>query len=282
MAVKFFGQFLIEQGEIDAGSLRAALDLMERENPTLGELAVRAGFASESDCRRVNGEQRRLDRPFGELAQEMGVLNSIEVEELLQNQRDTRINVGDAMVRLGHLSRERLSDLEDAFKRDQAMVPQGAPALPDALVQNRMASCLVDMFPRYCMRMARIEVGLSDASVEYPRDPDMNLIASLVIMGAPGVEMHLLSDSSFARKLSAGIASLPESSITAELCLDGLGEFLNVLAGNAMSALEGQGSYRLEAPRYGRFPDHGWWFYASSDYGRAAVIMTPVEPRDQG
>ena len=89
--------------------------------------------------------------------------------------------------------------------------------------------------------------------------------------------MHLIADSAFARKLSAGIAGLPCEDITEELCLDGLGEFLNVLAGNAMSALERHGSYRLEAPRYGQFADRGWCFLASSDHGRAAVLLTPVE-----
>ena len=39
MGVKFFGQFLIEQGEIDASHVREALELMEDTNPTLGELA---------------------------------------------------------------------------------------------------------------------------------------------------------------------------------------------------------------------------------------------------
>jgi len=67
MRVKFFGQVLLEQGEIDELQLRQALDLMERENRTIGELAVSAGFASEAEGRRVNGEQRRLDLSFGEL-----------------------------------------------------------------------------------------------------------------------------------------------------------------------------------------------------------------------
>ncbi|MCP4036707.1 MAG: hypothetical protein GY733_07200, partial [bacterium] len=173
--------------------------------------------------------------------------------------------------------RDQLIELEDQFKQDQAMAPQGAPALPDALVRNRIAACVVDMFPRYCMRMARMEVALGEAQTSRPGDPDLHLISSLVIVGSPGVEVHLISETAFARKLAAGIARLPESSLTAELCLDGLGEFLNVLAGNAMSVLESQGlGHRLEAPRYGRFPDEGWFFAVSSDYGKAVLVLCEV------
>ena len=61
MSVVFFGQFLIERGEIDEAELREALNLMEYENRTLGEIAVDVNYTSAADARRVNGEQRRLD-----------------------------------------------------------------------------------------------------------------------------------------------------------------------------------------------------------------------------
>jgi len=277
MGIKFFGQYLIESGEVDPASLRASLDLMERENQTLGELAVQAGFASESDCRRVNGEQRRLDRPFGELAREMGILNSIELEELLQAQLETRINVGDALVQLGQLTSDRLAELEDLFKREQSQMPRGKIGLPAPLSSNRMAICVVDMLPRQTVRMARLEAQIGEAEALRAGDSEVNLVASLVIVGSPGLEIHLLSELSFARKLATGLAGLPESSITADLCLDGLGEFLNVLAGNAMSGLEAEGvECRIEAPRYGHTPDAGWWFEIASNWGRAALVLNEI------
>jgi hypothetical protein len=274
MGIKFFGQYLIEMAEVDPESLRSSLDLMERENLTLGEHAVQAGFASESDCRRVNGEQRRLDRPFGELAREMGILNSIELEELLQSQIETRINVGGALVQLGHLSLDRLAELEDLFKQDQAKTHGSDPVLPEALSKNRLALGVVDLLPRFTMRMSRLESQIGDAEPLRAIDPAMNLVASLVMVGSPGLEIHLLSELSFARKLGAGIAGLAESSVTADLCLDGLGEFLNVLAGNAVSSLETEGvEIRLEAPRYGQFPQTGWWFEIASNWGKAALVL---------
>jgi hypothetical protein len=43
MAVKFFGQFLIEPGEIDAEQLCAALELMRAENKQFGRIGVEKG-----------------------------------------------------------------------------------------------------------------------------------------------------------------------------------------------------------------------------------------------
>ena len=44
MSIKFFGQYLIEQGVVDSDQIRAALKLMDQENRSLGELAEAGGI----------------------------------------------------------------------------------------------------------------------------------------------------------------------------------------------------------------------------------------------
>lgn len=275
MGPKFFGQYLIEQGEIDAGQLRAALDLMESENLTLGELAVKAGFADEAECRRVNGEQRRLDRPFGELAVQMGVLSTIELEELLQEQIETRVNVGCALVRLESLGADRLAELESGYKVAQSFHPDAVEDLPNELAESRLATSLVEMLPRFVMRLGRIDAVVETAE----RLDDVakgDLVTSLTIAGSSSLEMSLVAERAFGRRLCAGMAGLAEDAVSDELCLDALGEFLNVLAGNAMGRLDGQGcEHRLEAPRFGQPPVQGWRFSIVSVRGSADLVLTP-------
>jgi hypothetical protein len=274
MGVTFFGQFLIERGEIDSQQLCQALDLMESENRSLGELAIEAGFADESDCRRVNGEQRRLDKPFGELAQQMGILNSVELEELLQLQQQSRLQVSDAMLRLGHIPIDRLAALEDVYKRDQACFQGGDSRLPGPLSGNRLARCLVDMLPRYFLRLARIDSQIDRGCELEDLDSELKMAASLTLVGSPGVDMCLTTGHSFARRVASGISGLPDSVLSPELCIDALGEFLNVMAGNAMMSLQSEGlEYRLEAPRYDETPRYGWMFYVASDRGAACFIL---------
>ncbi|MBW2272436.1 MAG: hypothetical protein JRG96_04135 [Deltaproteobacteria bacterium] len=276
MSVKFFGQYLIEQGEIDAASLREALDLMELENQTLGEHAVAAGFAREADCRRVNGEQRRLDRPFGELAVDMGILNSVELEELLLRQQMSRLEVSDALLRLGHVVQDRMALLLDRFKQEQAPHACGSVELPEGLRGNRLARSLVDLLPRFCVRVGGLELKVKPPVAVTTLDP-RDLVASVVVVANPGVEMALLADCGFGQKLASGISGLDLSTQPVELAVDALGEFLNVLAGNVMSALEQDEGLecRLEAPRFGVLPGEGYEFELVSLCGEASFVLAP-------
>jgi hypothetical protein len=279
MSVQFFGQFLIEQGEIDELQLRQALDLMEQENQTLGELAAGAGFASEAETRRVNGEQRRLDLPFGELAVRMGVLNSVELEELLLVQLETRLNLEEAVVRLGLIPEDRVALLLDTFKQEQGRHQEldgsGEIELPPALRGNRVAERLLSLLPRMCRRVARLEVKMGRGE---PLDSLLEevLVASLEIAGGHGVVMTLAAERHFGEMLALGISGIDDKSLASELAVDALGEFLNVLAGNVVASLEAQGlECRLEAPKFGVLPTEGTRFPIASHYGQAVFVLVP-------
>jgi hypothetical protein len=271
---KFFGQFLLEQGELDDAELRQALDLMELENQTLGELAVAAGFASDADCRRVNGEQRRRDLPFGELAVQMGVLSTVELEELLQQQRETRLDLGAAVVRLGLLPDDHVRVLRDRFKSEQSEVAGDACDLPGPLQGHRTAELTVSALPRFCRWVARMQAIVGPGR-ELETLPDDALVASLSVIGIQGLRITMIVKAPFGGKLASGILGLPLDDLAAELALEAVGEFLNVLMGNVVSALEEEAiELRLESPTYGVLPTSGWCFpIATESDGDAHVIL---------
>jgi len=280
MRVKFFGQFLIEQGEIDELQLRQALNLMERENRSIGELAVIAGFASEAEARRVHGEQRRLDLPMGELAVRMGVLNSVELEELLLVQLQTRLNLEEAIVRLGLIPEDRVARLLDAFKQEQGQHQEldgaGEIELPPALCGNRVAERLLSLLPRMCCRVGRLEVKIGRGE---PLDSllEQVLVASLEIVGSHGVVMTLAAERGFGEMLALGISGIDDKLLASELAVDALGEFLNVLAGNVAASLEAEGlESRLQAPKFGVLPTEGTRFPIASNYGSAEFVLLPT------
>ena len=275
MGVKFFGQFLVERGEIQADELRSALDLMKRENLSLGELAVKADYATGADSRRINAEQRRLDRPYGELALQMGVLSAVQLDELLAEQRQIRLSLGQALRSLKIIDVDRLAGLEDEFKREQDQFSGMETSLPIRLEGNRVAERLLYLFPRFCLRMARL--GARIGQYEPLSEPSgLPFIASMIIVGRPGVELTLASDRAFAQKLGSGISGLRAENLSDDCCLDAIGEFLNILAGNAISVLEESGlEYGIEAPRFGESIRDGWSFEIASDHGEAAFILAP-------
>ena len=120
--MQFFGQFLIQEQAITVEQLREALDLMNRQNLMLGQLAVEEKFLSESQANQINREQRYTDRPFGSIAISQNLLDSTLVKRLLELQQEKRIRIGEALVQLGYLNEDDLGKHLGQFKAKQEPV----------------------------------------------------------------------------------------------------------------------------------------------------------------
>jgi hypothetical protein len=275
VSVKFFGQFLIEQGEVDSGHVREALDLLGRTNKNIGDVGVAEGMMSEVDVKRVAQRQRGTDLPFGDLAVKMGLLESDQLVQCLRIQRENRVMIGEALVQLGHLPSHRLGELLDAFKADQAQYDVGTLSqLPDPLANNRVAPYVIDLLPKFCMRMSQIAVKVGDAQI-LEEAPDLPYRISVPVHAHRGLDITLVGDRDFCVCIASGASGLLEAQIDQELMVDGVGEFLNVLAGNAVGALERSGvQAELGVPDYDAELSDGWLFDLATSVGRAALVLT--------
>ena len=281
MGVKFFGQYLIEQGVVDSSQIRAALELMDDENRSLGELAEAGGILTAEEAAKVNAQQRYCDIPFGELAVEMGLLSEEQVEYLIGFQDQTRLRMGQALVRLDCLANEHLLKLLVRFETEQALFRIGNVALPEGLESNLLAAAVLDLFPKLLVRVARIgvRIGKGQATAEVP---DYPVRIAVAVTGDVGLSICLLGDEEFALQLAAATAELDESHLEAArqnpvLLADGVGEFLNVLAGNAMGILERKKIItELEPPHGDPELDSGYLFDLAVSVGKAALILKPL------
>jgi CheY-specific phosphatase CheX len=266
MSVKFFGQFLIEEGEVDAADVREALELMERENATIGEIARVQGYMSQEDIERVHGAQRSRDLPFGDLAVEMG----------LQRQASRRLPIGQALVRLGRLPGDRLALLLDAFKADQAQYDLSDHELPDGLSSHRIARYVIELMPRFLMRVARIDAKLGEIRAFDGMPEFARIRVSIPLAGGRGIDVTLISDLEFGEALASAASGMAASDLDPELVADGVGEFLNVLAGNAASAMTKEGHpVEVGPPDFEALPSHGWSVEMAVGVGRAMVVLSP-------
>lgn len=274
MGVKFFGQFLIEQGEVDAGHVCEALDLLEQTNSSIGEIAVETGMMSDADVQLVHQAQRSKDLPFGDLAVQMALLGRQDLVDCLRKQRESRLMMGEALVHLGHLADHRLVAMLEAFKLDQASYQIGSVGqLPDALVNNRIAPYVLDLLPKFARRIAGLNLKLGEPLVLHECPPFRYRI-SLPVHGHRSLEVTLVADRDLCARIAAGTASQPESALDEELIVDGVGEFLNVVCGNAMSALERDGvETRLGVPDHDAELADGWIFDLATSHGRGALVL---------
>ena len=137
MAAKFFGQFLLEKGVINAAQLLRALEIQRTSNPALGEIACEKGLLSADQAQVINERQRSEDKRFGDIAQSMGLLTGDEVGQLLDEQKSRRKLFGEILVDEGFVDRMRLdAELQlHAADRDEA-----ARSL-DAVIASRPSVC---------------------------------------------------------------------------------------------------------------------------------------------
>ena len=276
MGVKFFGQYLIESGEVNVEQVRAALDLMHFENRSIGELAVEGRFLTKADADKVNAEQRHRDMPFGELAAEMGFLTEEQIDNLVQLQWRTRLRIGQALVRSGHLEKARLEELLISYEEEQAPHRIENRALPAGLESNALAPYVLDLFTNLLMRVARIatRVGIGESIAE---SPDFPIQVAVSVTGESGLLICLVGDEEFSRQLAAKASRLDPECLDTEMLFDGVGEFLNVLVGNAMAIAERNGiAMELGLPQTEIDFKSGFLFELAVNVGNAALFLKPL------
>ena len=281
MGIKFFGQFLIDNGVVDSHQIRAALKLMEEENRSLGTLAEAGGILSAEVAAKVNAQQRTCDVPFGELAVEMGLLSEEQVEYLLGFQEQTRLRIGQALVRQGALANDRLLELLVQFENEQALFRIGNVDLPEGLESNLLAATVLDLLPKLLVRVASIgvRIGKGQAAADAP---DLPVRTAVAVTGDVGLLICLLGNEEFSLQLAGATAGLDDSRLEAArqniaLLADGVGEFLNVLAGNAMGMLERKKiTTELASPQCDPELDSGYLFDLAVSVGKAALYLKPL------
>lgn len=250
MAAKFFGQFLLEKGVIDAAQLLRALEIQRTSNPALGELACERGMLTAEQAQAVNERQRREDKRFGDIAQSMGLLTSDEVGILLDEQKSRRKLFGEILVEEGFLGRERLeAELrEHAGERDEAMRSLDAVLATHQLgrrIGNSIATCN-KLFPR----LLRTQCQFS--SVADPKaPPPVDALALVRVAAERPLAIGMACDRATMQAMAQAFLSIPAEACDDELARDALGELVNVLMGYFVKdSLPEDATYRASPPDF--------------------------------
>ena len=128
MSNKFFGQFLLSKGIIDAQQLAKALATQDTLNKKLGELALEQNLLNEKQVREILALQTKEDLFFGESAQKLGYLTQEQVDELVKVQAEQHVCLGEVIVKLGYVTKERRDEALAEFileqnKREKTLPP---------------------------------------------------------------------------------------------------------------------------------------------------------------
>lgn len=233
MAVKFFGQFLVEQDAVTGESLLHAIELQERTNLKLGEMAVALGYITQRDIDTAHAAQLSKDMKLGDLLVDLGFLTKVQLDEVINRQKATHLYIGEALVKIGALTAEKLDYYLEKFKADQAPYIAERIELPDWLDEYRSIwEITVDLTYKMITRVIGIQFRpgkFIEADCIRP-----NTMYAAMDLSGDLTARYLLSVSGGLQK-SIARAILREDDVegeSEEILEDTVMEFVNIVLGN--------------------------------------------------
>lgn len=113
---KKLGEILLSQGLINQEQLLVALQEHKRSGTSLGTVLVKLGFISEDDLSSVLGAQIHLDQKkrIGEVLLEHGLITEQQLQQGLEEQRKSGLQLGKCLTKLGFITETKLVDVLSA------------------------------------------------------------------------------------------------------------------------------------------------------------------------
>jgi len=105
-----FGLFLYYLGVIPFKDMIAAISWQRRQRPQMGAIAKRWGWLNEDHIRQIIAYRGKPLR-FGEKAERLGLLSSLQVRTLLFHQRTRQKQIGEYFIEQGFFDEATLHDL---------------------------------------------------------------------------------------------------------------------------------------------------------------------------
>ena len=232
MAVKFFGQFLVEQGIVTSEALLNAINLQDKNNLKLGEMAVAMGLITAADIQRAHNAQMSKDVRLGDLLVEMGFLTRVQLNDVVTRQKNTHLYIGEALVQVGSLTSDELQKHLDAFKADQAQYVSNGIELPITSNNSNIWEMTADLTYKMITRMLDLQFRPGKCVLATAISPNF-MLAAMDLSG--DVEARYFVSVSEGLQKSIAKAILSEESVDhepAEVLEDTVMEFVNVVCGN--------------------------------------------------
>lgn len=232
MAVKFFGQFLMEKDIITKEALLKAVALQDSTNLKFGEMAGSMGLITTAQIERVHDAQRSEDLPFGDMCVKLGILTGEPLQAVLAKQKADHLFIGDALVRVGAIKADDLPKHLEAFKADQSDYLVDKMAIPAGVESPALWEIAADLTYKMLTRVANLTVRPGKClMVERFDTHDMGV----AIRMTGSVKARYLFSVSTGVRDSIARAMLMTDDISKEreeMLIDTVMEFANIICGN--------------------------------------------------
>lgn len=244
MAIRFFGQYLLEQGMINSGQLLEALEYQRSNNMRFGEYALKRGWITQQDLDRLVSAQKRMDKKIGELAVMFKILEPGEVTKLLFIQQNNNIMIGEALLEKGAITKEQLDEQLMRFmesQRDYLPTEEGEHLMPEDVADPEALRHMTDLTVKMLERVANMK---AKAAAWHPcsDEPEPGFaFVSVRLSGDVNYEYALLASRDATANIAAGMLGSKAEGEPDEILTESAKEFCNLVCGNFRSMLRSTG-----------------------------------------
>jgi CheY-specific phosphatase CheX len=245
MAVKFFGQYLVEQRVVSADQIRRAIELQDKRNLKFGDMAVQMGFITPRQIETAHRAQRSEDLPLGDMLVKLGFLTSFQREAVIARQKSQHLYIGEALVELGAITHDKLEHHLNEFKLDQAAFVTDDIEMPAEVPHADFCRFCADIAYKLLTRMAGIRHRPLPAQVVDALEGNdvvvsMNMLGTVNAMFIVSVSRDIML--TIAKSVLEVEDATPEPE---EVLVDTVKEFANVVLGNVVAKSQVKG-YKIE------------------------------------
>lgn len=232
MAVKFFGQFLMEKGVVSRETLLEAITLQESSNLKFGETALAMKIISDADVERVHDAQRTEDLRFGDMAVKLGLITEAQMKEVLTRQKNSHLYIGEALIKVGGINEGDLLGYLKDFKADQAPYMVEKILIPSEVSNPQVWEVVADLTNKMLLRVANLSPRVGQYKIVQNLEAN-DTVASMGFKGSVNGTYYLSVSSDIQEIIAKAI--LKEDSIEnepQEVLDDVVMEFVNITCGN--------------------------------------------------
>ncbi|WP_167512286.1 hypothetical protein [Oceanidesulfovibrio marinus] len=116
---EFVARYLLERGIVDETVLEQARAEQSHSETLLGELACSREYLRPEDAERIFETQKSSDKPFGEIAVELELLTTVQLDDLLFLQDVRTCHLGEALLAMGAIDDKQFEAALEAFAAEQ-------------------------------------------------------------------------------------------------------------------------------------------------------------------
>jgi hypothetical protein len=114
-----FGKYLVERGLINEQQLLEALEAQRSMRPSIGRIAFERGVLDLDQVVAVMEAQAQSPLRFCALAVELGYMTTAQRDELLAEQEQGRVPLGQVLASLGTVPADELEAALDAYHAER-------------------------------------------------------------------------------------------------------------------------------------------------------------------